>query len=502
MTRRDNSDPVDRTPTDRRRFLKVVSALGVTGLSGCGGDGDSTASPTDTATPTATGGTPTTTATATATATDPATTVPTTTTESTPTDTPTATPQPETFYTVDSQQQWDAATGTAEGVTVEDGVLSVAEGGDGGRFETIEFAGAQSRNLRLRVHETPLWDSWTYQGLLTDVTNGQATGTNDTVMFVDMDDEYPYTMSALDVRGDPVHKWWQSEDFENWEQICAYDDHPTDAWGAGTNYQFGRVAPDGSFRIYSSFNDDVTTLWEGPDVCSLERVGEVYPNPDCGGFYEPDTDTWHLYYEAEGEIPYEGGPTANALGHSTSTSGTDGWEDHGNIVDLSDFDEHTGDPEVIQVGDTYFMFIDWTANHPDYRQAVMTSPDLYDWTLHDQVTYEMGGDFTVRYIPDREEFVALAEFGPGGGVSVFTSPGPVSNQLSATLSVGDETYTAAGGVEYGIGEDMSQITTTGSATDYTWTADFDATVGAGQSYTVAIELGHPGTRIEGFELIG
>lgn len=321
-------------------------------------------------------------------------------------------------------------------------------------------------------------------------------------MFVDMDEEYPYTMSALDTDGPPAHYWWRSKDFENWEEICVYDDHPTDEWGAGTNYQFGRVAPDGQFRIYSSFNDDVTTLWKGPDVCSLERVGEVHPNPDCGGFYEPSTDTWHLYYEAEGEVPYDGGPTSNALGHSTSTNGLDSWEDQGNVVDLSDFEEHTGDPEVIQVGETYFMFIDWSVDHPDYRQAVMTSPDLYDWELQGQVTFERGGDFTVRYIPDRGDFVALAEFGPGGGVSVFTSPGPVSNQLSATLNAGGETYTAESGVEYGIGEDMSQITTTGSTTEYTWTAEFGRTLQPGQSYTVTIDLNNPGTRVEGFELIG
>jgi hypothetical protein len=459
-------------------------------LAGCGGDGDGTASPTDDHTPTPTGTADPTTVTETAT--------PTAGSPNTASPTPTS----ETFYTVDSQQEWDAATGATEGVTVEDGVLSPT-GDAGGSFELLTLSTQKPRNLRLRVYETPLWGPWTFQSELREFTDGQAAGTNDTVMFVDMDDEYPYTMSALDTDGDPVHKWWRSKDFQEWEQICAYDDHPTDEWGAGTNYQWGQVAPDGQFRIYSSFNDDVTTLWEGPDVCNLERIGEVHPNPDSGGFYEPDTDTWHLYYEAEGEVPYDGGPTSNALGHSTSTSGLDNWEDRGNIVDLSEFDEHTGDPEVIQVGDTYFMFIDWSVDHPDYRQAVMTSSDLYDWELHGQVTFEEGGDFTVRYIPDRSDFVALAEFGPNGGVSVFTSPGPVSNQLSATLNAGGETHTAENSVEYGIGEDMSQITMTGgSTTDYSSTIDFGVTLQPGQSYTVTIELNNPGTRVEGFELIG
>jgi len=496
MVQRDGDGVNVASSTDRRRFLAAVGALGATGLAGCGGDDDTDAA-TDTDTPTDTdaGGSGNGNGKR-ATSTD------------TDDSTLTATPEPETFYSVSSQQDWEIVRGTTEGVTIEDGVLSVGDDSEAGRFESIQLSGVQASNVRLRIHETPLWDSWSYRGLLTEFTDGRATGTNDTVLFVDMEEEYPYTMSALDTRGDPAHLWWRSRDFEDWEEICVYDDHPTDDWGAGTNYQFGRVAPDGQFRIYSSFNDDVTTLWEGPDVCSLERVGEVHPNPDCGGFYEPDTDTWHLYYEAEGEIPYEGGPTSNALGHSTSTSGLDNWEDHGNIVDLSDVDEHTGDPEVIQVGDTYFMFIDWAVDHPDYRQAVMTSSDLYDWELHGQVTYEMGGDFTVRYVPDRGDFVALAEFGPGGGVSVFTSPGPVSNSLGATLNVdttgdGSLDTTAEGGsnVEYGIGEDMSQITTTASPTDYSSTVDFDTELSGSQQFTVSIELNHPGTRIDGFELV-
>jgi hypothetical protein len=494
MVERDDSDRGVASSTHRRRFLAALGALGVTGMAGCSGGDDETASPTGTPTPTA--GDPTT-----ATA---------TTERSTLTPTPTATPDLESYYTVSGQQTWNNARGTTEGVQIEGGVLSTAPGSDAGRFESIEFTGGRSRTLRLRVHETPLWDSWSYRGRLREFTGGQARGTNDTVMFVDMDREYPYTLSTLDVGTDPVgHYWWRSRDFESWEQVCVYDDHPTDEWGAGTNYQFGRVAPDGSYRIYGSYNDDVTDLWTGPDICSLERVGEVHPNPDCGGFYEPDTGTWHLYYETEGEIPYEGGPTANALGHSTSPTGTGGdWEDHGKIVDLSDVPEHTGDPEVIQVGDTYFMFIDWTANHPDYRQAVMTSPDLHEWTLQGQVTFEMGGDFTVRYIPDRGEFVALAEFAPGGGVSVFTSPGPVSNALSVTLrldSTGDGSYDttveASRDVEYDIGADMSQVTTTGSPTAHTWTADFDVEIPAGRAYRVTINLGHPGTRIDGFELV-
>jgi hypothetical protein len=488
----------------RRRLLALAGGSLTAGLAGCSGDGDGTSTPGRTgteATPTSTDGNPTTaTLTPTATPTDGDPTTP------TPTETPA--PDPETYYTVSGQEEWEIARGTTEGANIEDGILSVDGGSDTGRFETIRLSGTEQRDLRLRVQETPLWDSWTYQGLLRDFTDGQAAGTNDTVMFVDMDEEYPYKMSALDT-GPNIHYWWQSRDFENWEQICQYDDHPTDSWGGGTNFQFGRVDKDGQFRIYSSFNDDVTTLWKGEDVCSLERIGEVHPNPDSGGFYEPETDTWHLYYEAEGEVPYNGGPTSNALGHSTSTSGTDGWEDQGNVVDLSEMDEHTGDPEVIQVGDTYFMFIDFSINHPDYRQAVMTSPDLYDWTFQGQVTHEKGGDFTVRYIPDRGDFVALAEFGPGGGVSVFTSPGPASNSLSATLNLDttgdgtlDETVETQRNVEYGIGEDMSQIMMSGSSATYTWAADFDTVVPAGRPFTVSIGLGSPGTKVTGFELVG
>jgi hypothetical protein len=476
----------------RRRLLALAGGSLTAGLAGCSSDGDGTDTPAGTPPGSADGTTATTTEGSTTTP-EPGTTVPGTTE-------PTTT-EPETFYTVGDQQLWEIVRGTVDGLTVEDGLLSATGDSDGGRFETFTFVGDRPRDLRVRIHETPLWDTWVYQGRLREVTDGQAQATTDSVMFVDMDAEYPYKISGL--QGFDGHVWWQSEDFENWEEVCAYREHPTDSWGGGTNYQFGRFESDGSIRIYGSFNDDATSLWRGEDVCSLERQGEVHPNPDSGGFYEPETDTWHLYYEAEGEIPYNGGPTSNALGHSTSSSGTnlDDWEDQGNIVDLSEMDEHTGDPEVIQVGDTYFMFIDFSINHPDYRQAVLTSEDLYDWTFQGQASRERGGDFTVRYIPDRGDFVALAEFAPGGGLSVFTSPGPVS-PLRATLSLGEETFTAEREIEYGIGEDMSQITTTGSETAHTWTAEFDTVVPAGQPYTITIETSHPGTRIEGFELVG
>jgi len=77
----DKSDSSARRFTGRRDVLKALGTLGVTGLAGCGGDGDGTAIPTDTETTTPTG-----TNTETATPTD--------TETATPTDTPTDTATP------------------------------------------------------------------------------------------------------------------------------------------------------------------------------------------------------------------------------------------------------------------------------------------------------------------------------------------------------------------------------------------------------------------------
>jgi len=91
---------------------------------------------------------------------------PVTTDENTPTPEPETsvpgTPEPgspETFYTVEDQQLWEVVQGTVEGLTVEDGILSAAEKSEDGSFETFTFVGDQPRDLRLWVHETPLWDT-------------------------------------------------------------------------------------------------------------------------------------------------------------------------------------------------------------------------------------------------------------------------------------------------------------------------------------------------------
>jgi len=55
----DDSGEGGRGRKTRRTLLKTLCALGVTGLAGCGGDGDSTETPTDTGTPTDTAATPT-----------------------------------------------------------------------------------------------------------------------------------------------------------------------------------------------------------------------------------------------------------------------------------------------------------------------------------------------------------------------------------------------------------------------------------------------------------
>jgi hypothetical protein len=127
-----NGDGVNvASSTDRRRFLAAVGALGATGLAGCGGDDDTDAA-TDTDTPTDTdaGGSGNGNGKR-ATSTD------------TDDSTPTATPEPETFYSVFSQQDWEIVRGTTEGVTIEDGVLSVGNDGEAGRFESIQLSGVQ-----------------------------------------------------------------------------------------------------------------------------------------------------------------------------------------------------------------------------------------------------------------------------------------------------------------------------------------------------------------------
>ncbi|MEF8940624.1 MAG: hypothetical protein V5A22_12310 [Salinivenus sp.] len=244
---------------------------------------------------------------------------------------------------------------------------------------------------------------------------GGSVGLNDPVIFVEPAREFPYRMYVHAEGGQDLYR---SKDAATWEKV-ANDVIPS---GGGTNFNWGRKGPDGRYYLYRTVQDSVTELWTGSELTDLENEGTVLEEPDTGGYYNPDTDTWHMYYET---YPAEGSPCGRGLGHAVSEDGMQ-WEKRGVALDLRDKTWKTGDPDVVRVGDTYHMFIDYTApDHPRYKIAVATSSDLSSFSLREDppTTDWLGGDACVRYVPEQERFVMYQEFhgedthGVGWGVS-------------------------------------------------------------------------------------
>ncbi|PSR00659.1 MAG: hypothetical protein BRD48_00575 [Bacteroidetes bacterium QS_9_68_14] len=251
---------------------------------------------------------------------------------------------------------------------------------------------------------------------------GGSVGLNDPVIFVEPERDYPYRMYVHSASGG--QDLYRSRDAASgWEKV-AEDVIPS---GGGTNFNWGRIGPDGRYYLYRTVNDDHTELWVGETLTEIENQGTVTQKSDTGGYYDPGTGTWHLYYEA---IPAENSPCGYAIGHATSPDGVD-WTDRGLVLDVRGRGGwKTGDPDVVRVGDTYHMFVDRTApDHPRYKIAWASSGRLDDFELREEpVTDWLGGDACVRYVPEQERFVMYQEFfgedrrGVGWGVSRRITP--------------------------------------------------------------------------------
>lgn len=231
---------------------------------------------------------------------------------------------------------------------------------------------------------------------------GPSVGATDPVLFIEPERAFPYRMY---VHADGGQDLYKSKDAENWTAV-ERDVLPA---GGGTNFNWGRKGPDGRYYLYRTVRDSVTELWVGEKLTELENEGTVLEEPDTGGYYDPEADMWHIYYET---YPAEGSPCGRGLGHAVSEDGVR-WEKKGVALDIRDKTWKTGDPDVVRIGDTYHMFIDYTApDHPQYKIAVATSSDLSSFSLQEEqpVTSWLGGDACVRYVPKQDRFVMYQEF--------------------------------------------------------------------------------------------
>lgn len=251
---------------------------------------------------------------------------------------------------------------------------------------------------------------------------GPSVGLNDPVIFVEPEREFPYRMYVHARGGQDLYK---SKDAAKWVKVVD-DVIPS---GGGTNFNWGRKGPDGRYYLYRTVNDDFTELWIGETLTEIKNRGKVLEKPDAGGYYDPDTGTWHMYYEG---IPGKGSPCSLTINHAVSKDGIH-WEKKGIALDVRGRGWKTGDPDVVRIGDTYHMFVDRTApEHVKYKIAWATSDNLNKFTIQKEpITDWFGGDACVRYVPEQERFVMYQEFfgdkdqvhgGVGWGVSQRIGP--------------------------------------------------------------------------------
>lgn len=184
---------------------------------------------------------------------------------------------------------------------------------------------------------------------------------------------------------------------------------PNRQTGGGYSLQDHVVLPDGRFALYESIDDANgigTAVWTGESLTDLTNHGRVLDWPDCGAFLDHD-GTIHIYPEGS---QLAGEPSSDILRHYTTP-----WTDlttatrQADAIDVSAENWHTGDPDIIQVGGYYYMFMDRTVSHPTYQIAVARSTNLTDWTLvNDAITLTKGGDIAITQMGGR--LVGLTEF--------------------------------------------------------------------------------------------
>lgn len=157
--------------------------------------------------------------------------------------------------------------------------------------------------------------------------------------------------------------------------------------------------------------DSATDLYTGPDLENLSRDGQFCTEPDGGTFYEEDTGTLHYYPE---DADNASGVSSNKLSHWTaSDDDLLNATQQADALDVTGQPWVTGDPEIIQMGDWYYLFTDNTTNHPNYNIALAVGKTLDSFTLIDaNITPErLGGDLTI--VPRNGYFEALTEYDNG-----------------------------------------------------------------------------------------
>ncbi len=280
-------------------------------------------------------------------------------------------------WTVDSNDDWNAAAGSAGQFQIADGAAAPTVGG--AVFESrVQMFARKQRFDGMKMAQTKDWgrDKWTDAGNL-----GPTNDPNAPVFISPAEDDYWYLNVGPGTNGH--FGAWHSTDMVHW---TAHGDVTGQTWVSSAEYV------DGKFYIYyDNPNDENPHLIIDEDLTDGIRtpVGQVFDDPshgsDAGAFRDRD-GTIHLIYEDWSAINAKDHNWDSQLaGHTSSPDGINGftYAEHPAPIDLRGtatgdtstyvhphngtytYAEYTGskdafgDYEIIRIGDTYYMFCDY-----------------------------------------------------------------------------------------------------------------------------------------------
>lgn len=154
--------------------------------------------------------------------------------------------------------------------------------------------------------------------------------------------------------------------------------------GART-FQDSVVLPDNTILLYQNDNTEGrTAVWTGTpadlDAGTMTKVGRiVMTGGDAGAFHDPVTDLIHIYVEDQ-DSPFGSASSSKIRHWTTPVDDLLNATNEGIAADTGG-SWGTGDPDIVKIGDTYYMFSDYTVSHPTYWVALWSSKDLYNWRL-------------------------------------------------------------------------------------------------------------------------
>ena len=314
-------------------------------------------------------------------------------------------------WTIETQEQWVAAASNSQQFTIENG--RAAPTTQNAVFESrVQLFEKKQKFTKFTMKQTENWGmaKWTDAGKVAPDNKRDAA-----VFISPKEGEYYYLNSPY---GGTNYHVYHSTDMENW---TSYGDVIGKNWVTSAEYA------DGKFYIYyDNPNDEDPHLITFTDLktgAGRTDHGKVLDSPSSGSdmaAFRDKTGTFHIIYEDWSAIDAQAHSwDSQYAGHTSSPDGINGFtaHEHTAVIDnrgnptgaigtythphtgAKTYQVHDGsldaygDYEMIQIGDTYYLFCDYHPEGEAIGLGYWMSKDLYG-------KFEWGGVIRTGLHPD------------------------------------------------------------------------------------------------------